>query len=594
MRESRFRDSRLIGRRDPVGAAFARRLAWIGLTVGLVAILFTAIRYPLLDPDEGRNAGVAREMRAAGEWIVPQFHGLPYLDKPILHFALMSASFAMFGKSETAARLPSILFALGTLAITWLFARRLVDARRGNLAIAVLATSPLFVLFARTVIFDMPLTFFVTGALWLAEEGRRGRRWGVPLAWVAIGLAVLTKGPIGLLLPILSVIALSIGRGRPYRPTRFFHPLGILLFILCIGPWVIAVEMRQPGFLRYALLVETVERLMQPTFRRTGPVWYYVPILLLGLFPWSIAVVARIPSWIKGITRGSLSRGSTTRGLFFAVAAIVLFFSISRSKLGGYVLPAFPLIAILVAGEIENIGRHIRTWSIVPGIVLLSISAIMIAFPLAGLPVGSWMKLPVDLAGAAAQLLVTIGVVCALAGATLLILSPRRRLVPAPFVLALAFPCMILASSGPLLRYVEENSSRAVATAVRARGGSVAAVRCFPPGLDYYLERVVPVVTDTGREITSTYIERNFDRILAGREGPVAGDGSVAGIWRPDDLSRRIAAGDPATRILITRRDDPPAPRYRICERIGGYRLWSADPPEVAPIASIRPPVEKD
>lgn len=552
----------------------------MALLAFLLAALRATIGVPLLDPDEGRNAEVAREMREAGEWIVPQLHGLPYLDKPALYFDIVALSFGAFGKGETAARLPSVFFAAGALAVTWLLARRLAGRRRADLAVAILATVPLFVLFARTVIFDIGLTFFITTAIWLAEEGRAGHRWAGPLAWVAIALAVLTKGPVGLLLPLLAIVALALGKGRPYRLGRVFHPLGIVLFVACVAPWIWTVERREPGFLRYALVVETVERLTKPTFHRTGPVWYYAPILSLGLFPWSLAALARIPAWARGVARGGLARPSADRGVLAAVAVIVLFFSLSRSKLGGYVLPAFPLIAILLAGETEGLRARSRAWTLAPGGMLLAIGIASIAAALAGLPLDHWMRQPAALGDAIARLFGGIGVVCAASGIFLLAVARRPRL--APYAMSLTFPLMIAVSMAPILRYVDVNSSRALADAVRARGGAVAAVRCFPTGLDYYLDRVVPVVTDSGREITSTYVERNFDRIA----GPGAGQ-----VWRAREFEARLRADDIDTRLLITRNEEPPTVGYRIEERIGRWRLWGREsrPPVAGPSSPFAP-----
>lgn len=657
------------------------RVSFVLLKISLLSILFGVIQIPLLEPDEGRNARVGQEILATGDWVVPHFHGMPYLDKPILYFAAEAASLRAFGSNETAARLPSLLFAIATCVATWLLARRLHSSGTAWASVVVLATSPLFMLFARTVIFDIALTCFVTFAFWFAVEGRAGRRWGFPLFWVSAGLAVLTKGPVGLLLPILGGVLMLVGLGRPWRLRSLFHPIGIALFLATCLPWVLSMESRQPGFLRYALLVETVERLTKPTFQRTGPFYYYVPILLAGLLPWSLVAMGRMPAWLRGWRR--LRTPSGERGLLFAALAIVVFFSISSSKLGGYVLPVVPLIAVLMGREIEaavemraggrprsahraarsaaplpasravpsavplpasqaapsaaplpvspiddvdpsdddrNAGdddrsgadgrtrRELRNtpsgapsrqsrpssyqrrsfsyqsrpsssqcgppsaWTLVPGITLAILGATMLIAVAAGLPLDTWLKQPAALAGAARQLSTGLGIVCTVCGAVLLALRWSRREPWAPVVLALVAPLMLVAATGPMARYGEQNSARQLAAELRKLGAdaiSVATVRCFPTSIDFYLGRVVPVVTDTGTEITSTYVARNHAALEAS---------GAQGLWTQGELDAVLAGNTPA--ILVTRTDEAPGPGFEMEARVRKYRIWVRPEPD--------------
>src|SRR5437867_13117188 len=156
---------------------------------------------PLLQPDEGRNAEVAREMNASGAWLVPTYNGLPYLDKPSFYFKTVALSFALFGETETAARLSSALFGFALLAMAFAFCRREYTERTAALTVMVVATAPLYLAFSRLVIFDMPLAFFVCGAIfagYIAErtEGRARRLW-YSLGAVSAALARLVKGPVG-------------------------------------------------------------------------------------------------------------------------------------------------------------------------------------------------------------------------------------------------------------------------------------------------------------------------------------------------------------------------------------------------------------
>jgi 4-amino-4-deoxy-L-arabinose transferase-like glycosyltransferase len=551
---------------------------------------------------------VAQEILASGDWTVPHFHGMPYLDKPILYFAAVASSLSLFGSNEAAARLPSLLFAVATGLAAWLLARRLLSRGVAGWSVVVLASSPLFLLFARTVIFDVALTCFVAFALWFAVEGRAGRRWGFPLFWLVTALAVLTKGPVGLLLPVLGFVALAIGLGRPWRLRGLFHPAGLAIFFAACLPWVLAVESREPGFLRYALLIETVERLTKPTFERTGPIYYYVPVLLLGLLPWSFVALGRLPAWLRGWRR--LRTPSPQRGLLFAASAIVLFFSASSSKLGGYVLPVVPLIATLFGREIEagclvggapqsahsaapsapprpgspqappesscpgsptTTSAGAAAWTLVPGILLAILGVVLTVAARAGLPLDRWLRQPAALAGAAAELFTAIGAVFAICGAGLLLLRRLGRAAWSPVVLALVAPLTLVAATGPMARYGEQNSSRQLAGELRKLGAetrTVAAVRCFPTSLDFYLGRVVPVVTETGREITSTYVARNFRALKAA---------GAPGLWSSQELDAMLRGTAPA--ILITRSDEPPGADFRLEGRVRKYRLWSRSIP---------------
>ncbi|HET7841503.1 MAG TPA: glycosyltransferase family 39 protein, partial [Terriglobia bacterium] len=166
------------------------------LAVGLVFFLIPGMRTaPLLEPDEGRNAEVGREMLAGGDWITPHYNGYVYLDKPAPFFWLVAASFKLCGVSEWAARLPSGLAALATLLLVCLLARRMFGADEAFIAGLVTATTPLFLILSRQVIFDMTLSFLVTAALvcfWWDEDKPQRRRATDMLLFAAMGLATIT------------------------------------------------------------------------------------------------------------------------------------------------------------------------------------------------------------------------------------------------------------------------------------------------------------------------------------------------------------------------------------------------------------------
>ncbi|HSP35367.1 MAG TPA: glycosyltransferase family 39 protein, partial [Thermoanaerobaculia bacterium] len=266
----------------------------VGLFLGAV---------PLLDPDEGRNGEVAREMALTNDYVLPHLDGLPYLDKPIVYFAAEAAVMEVTGPTELAARLPAYLFTLATAALVFWFARRLWGTDEASVAAIAYLSMPLVIAFARTVIFDSALTFFIVLAIiafYFAVESDE-RKWSV-IAWASMGLGVLTKGPVALALPLLVAIPYAIWRRR-FR--RLWSILGLVLFVVVIAPWVIAVQQSVPDFLHYVLVTETAQRLTTGALKRTGPPWYFIPYVIGGALPWSL--IALLP---RG--RGGEGRSMTT------------------------------------------------------------------------------------------------------------------------------------------------------------------------------------------------------------------------------------------------------------------------------------------
>jgi hypothetical protein len=205
----------------------------------------------------------------------------------------------------------------------------------------------------------------------------------------------------------------------------------------------------------------------------------------------------------------------------------------------------------------------------VPGIVLGVLGALLITAARAGLPLDRWLRQPAVLAGAAGDLLTGIGIVFTVCGLGLLVLNRMRRPAWAPIVLGLVAPMAFVVAIAPMVRYADQNSSRQLAAELRRLGAetrTVATVRCFPTSLDFYLGRVVPVVTETGREITSTYVARNHDALKAA---------GATGLWSPQDLDAALLAG--TVGILITRSDTPPGPEFHLASRVRKYRIWARE-----------------
>ncbi|MBK7975832.1 MAG: glycosyltransferase family 39 protein [Deltaproteobacteria bacterium] len=502
---------------DPIARAGHRARPAIVLAVGVACMtLFARLGgLPLLDPDEGRNASVAQEMLASGAWVVPTFNGLAYMDKPAFFFRAVAQSFAWFGSNETSARLPSALHAAVLLVIVGGFCARVYGRDVAALAILITATAPLYVVFARTVIFDMPLALYVCGAVFAgflaAEDTPSASRWALVSA-LAMGIATLVKGPVGLLVPVFVLVVFFLADGRPGAARAVVSPRRLAVTFAVVLPWFVAACIERPDFASYGLVHESLRRFTTDDFRRSQPFWFYGPVMLLALFPWSaLAPEAAVLAWQR---RARLTRAD--RLLLVWVIVVVAFFSVSRSKLPGYVLSAVIAAAILTARLIDRAirepeGRAHR-------LVIRALAAVGVAASIAAaVAAASWLFGPegwqrllgrknreiVRLVPLFAPIAVTSGVVAAAA-----LWARARRSLGTGLLVPIVLPISALTLSFPALsRYAEASTSRAVAAAVAREAGDarVASVRSLPPGLPYYLSRPIALITDDGHESTSNY-----------------------------------------------------------------------------------------
>ena len=417
------------------------------LTVTLVAavVLLPNLGGPALwDEDEPLNAGCSLAMWQTGEWIVPTFNGRLRIEKPALVNWLHLAGFAVAGPTEAGARLPSALLTIGTCLLTWQLARRLLGAAAGFWSGLVMATCVWTGVAGRAATPDAPLAFFTTLALLLVALGLfpRGVTAGasrLPLRWAlaagaACGLAMLTKGPVGLVLPVgafllfgcwqaaASSSASDTGRVRRLVAAvidgwRRLRPLAITAGALAVaGPWYAAVTFRTDGeWLREFLLVHNAGRFAGAMEGHTGSTFLYYPVvLLIGLFPWSCAsalVGLHAVGTVRGRGEDSPRAAEGMRLVGAWIAVWVGAFSLSATKLPGYVWPAYPAIAVVTGAFVAAwAGRSMPTTDRWMRLAWLSLAgggiAIAVGLPLAGsrLAVGAeWLGLIglVPLAGGA-------------------------------------------------------------------------------------------------------------------------------------------------------------------------------------------------
>jgi len=336
-------------------AGFCAFLFWYGLA-----------QFGLIGADEPRYAQVAREMLQHRDWVTPTLGGQPWLEKPPLYYWQAMVTYAIFGVSDWAARLPAALDATLLVLAVYFFLRRFRPGVELDGALIV-ASSAGIVGYARAASMDMVLAAaFTIGMLgwWAWRESGKGIYLAVFYSFMALG--TLAKGPVALFLAgvVLVVYAAAVGEWRLVIKTIWLP--GILLFCAIALPWYFAVQMRNPEFFQVFILEHNLARFSKNLYHHTEPVWYYLPVTALALVPWIVFVIAafvrRVRLWWAERRPANAAEGDSGNqfGVFAGCWLIVpvVFFSISQSKLPGYILPAIPAGALLLADYLrEHLGQ---------------------------------------------------------------------------------------------------------------------------------------------------------------------------------------------------------------------------------------------
>jgi 4-amino-4-deoxy-L-arabinose transferase-like glycosyltransferase len=333
-------------RTSPVGHAWL----WAGALAALLFLVPIAIDRPLLDPDEGLHAAIAREMAEGNDWVTPRFLGEPFLDKPILFFWAQAAALRLLGPTDTAVRLVGVVFGLlGATTIGWL-TYRVAGARAGWLAAGFHTTMLLPLALAHVAVHDIALVPWATLTVlagWQAVRAGGGARglFHAALGGVWVGLAMLTKGLSGVAIAGVALAAWVIW-------TRRLSGWSVLVGAVVLGvgaalaaPWYLAMEAANPGYLHYFVLERHFLGFSTETQPHgTRPFWYYVPLLLGGALPWILAV-----PHARTTRTGQLEhRDAIVLGWAWLVGGTA-FLSLASSKLVTYLLPVFPAVSLLAA-----------------------------------------------------------------------------------------------------------------------------------------------------------------------------------------------------------------------------------------------------
>jgi 4-amino-4-deoxy-L-arabinose transferase-like glycosyltransferase len=338
------------------------RVAWAVLIVATLYVCYFSQLGALgfVGPDEPRYAWIARAMVESRNWVTPRLYGRPWFEKPALYYWEAGLSFKIFGISETAARLPSAISALlGTLALAWL-AWRVYGPRTARWLLVLLPSCVGMIGFSHAAATDMPFSAMLTMAMVCAAVVLGLTRdehtpilprmpWlALALFGVFLGMAVLAKGPAAIVLCGGAVFFWGIFTKRWSDAFRLFHPVAVLAFCVTALPWYVLCARRNPDFFRVFIIEHNFKRYLTPEFQHIQSFWFYAPVLLVAFLPWTAMFVWSAAVGLRELVRTRSASGVTWLLICWA-GFCVAFFSISHSKLPGYILPAIPAIGLLTA-----------------------------------------------------------------------------------------------------------------------------------------------------------------------------------------------------------------------------------------------------
>ena len=388
----------------------------------------------LVGPDEPRYAWIARAMAQTGDWVTPRLYGSPWFEKPILYYWAAALGFALRLPAEWAARLPSAIAALAAaLAIAWLGKKHYGSAQNQSgdhafaispalLAPMIFSASLAAIGFARAATPDM--LFSASIALAMAVAASCLRRAGalrngnaasthnqklsagtLAIFGAFLGLGVLAKGPAAVILAGGAIGIWALATKQLRAALSLAHPIAIAAFCVVALPWYVICARRNPDFLHIFIFQHNFERYLTPVFQHIQPFWFFVPITLLAVLPWT-------PFLLSTVSEGRHTMRANTwknsPGFFFACWALfpILFFSFSQSKLPSYILPAIPPLALLIAvGACRTSARSRR-------LLIVISSAIAITWLVLG--VAAWEYFAADpQSGLARKLVLIVALVAA-------------------------------------------------------------------------------------------------------------------------------------------------------------------------------------
>ena len=489
------------------------------LGVSILAFLVGLGLPSIYDSDEAFYAQASREMVESGDWLTPHYNGRDRFEKPILFYWLIGLAYLLIGITEAAARAPSALAGVILTLVTYACGRRWYDEATGFLAGIITATSLGYAAVARQALPDLALACFITVATWAGlmvfavprHLADTNRRYCLALCGLALAGGSLTKGPVGVVLPALVVGPLALrqcyveltasihGWWRPIR--RLMSDLSVLslIFVTLAAPWFLAMTFQHgTDYLERFFLTENFQRFATDRYNTPRPMWYYGPIIVGGLLPWSPFALLWIPPFRT--VGGDLRRIPAFRSIVANLRRIqpvqtwliawslapVLFYSASIGKQPRYILPVLPPLAILLARALSAALR--KSPQSRSGVLLaaagLSSGALLILLG------GLIFRSHILFLDAVAVQNVAFFIISSGLGVVILSLSSRQKLIPS--ALAIASVVTTLGMHSAVLSRIEPNSVEQMAALVRDAGAEnlpYGRYRVFVRNLVFYTGR---------------------------------------------------------------------------------------------------------
>jgi 4-amino-4-deoxy-L-arabinose transferase-like glycosyltransferase len=451
--------------------------------------------FGLLGADEPRYAQVAREMLERHDWVTPTLQGKPWLEKPVLYYWQAMLSYSVFGVSDWAARMPAAVDAVLMIAAIYFFLRRFRPGSEIDGALIAAGCAGI-VGFARGASTDMPLAAMFAIALlgWYAWYESR-QRLGLVVFYFFLALATLAKGPAAIFFAGV-ILLLFLAAQRDWRAIlgSLWIP-GIVVFLAVALPWYMTVQLRNPEFFRIFILEHNLGRFGQDLYHHRQPFWFYLPVLLLALMPWTLWLILAVVERLRLIwseRKEAIATPEDSWQLFLLIWLLVpvLFFSASQSKLPGYILPSIPAGALLIAEYLR--GRQRESMKVSPWLAgthaVLCGALVFVALAAPGIQLNHRLAAGTgtDVAAGAA-VLVMLGMFAVLLRTGLRMLRPATMI---PIVIGVA---ALLRLAAPTIDATQ--STRRIAQIIQSFSQEAVPVALFHAnrqleyGLEFYLNR---------------------------------------------------------------------------------------------------------
>lgn len=339
-------------------------LVFIAIVFGLFYATWLG-SYALFTPDEGRYSEIAREMVVTGDFVTPRLNGVAFFDKPAMHYWLQAISIQLFGIKEWALRFWPAFFGVLSCIFVYVGGRTLFSRRAGIISAVILATNPLYFAIAHYANLDSELTAFVSGSLLcfimaMNATTHQAHRLLLLFAYLFCGLAVLTKGLIGIAFPALIIGSWILLLNR-WQVIKSMHLItGILIILAIAAPWYMLVQKANPQFFHFFVVLQQFSRFLSKTdFNNETVIWFYVPVILISFLPWSFFLFQALVHHIKSIWK---NREHQQKELYFILwfVIILMFFSIPKSKTISRIVPIMPALALIVGIYLDKCWDYFK------------------------------------------------------------------------------------------------------------------------------------------------------------------------------------------------------------------------------------------